>query len=233
MANPTTPQTPLAASKQAEDDKVLVFPYLVHLEFIVALILGLGLIIMAIFINAPLEALANPEMTPNPAKAPWYFLNLQELLLHMHPSLAGVIVPTIFLLALCALPYFDRDKSDVAIYFATPAGKQIAIFSAVYTTFLLCALILFDEIIGTRPLLGGLGLPAPIIEIVIPVAAMIALPALLVYLVRRKWQANRREIIIALFTGFVFTYIVLTVVGTFFRGPGMQLFWPWDMPAKH
>ncbi len=142
-------------------------------------------------------------------------------------------MPTIFLLALCALPYIDRDKRDVAIYFASQAGKQIAIFSAIYTTFLLVALILFDEIIGARRLLIGWGFPSPLVEIVIPVVAMTGLPALLVLMVRRKWQANTREIAIALFTGFVFTYIVLTIVGTFFRGPGMQLYWPWNMPAKH
>lgn len=233
MDKPLTAQTPLASGKQADEDKVLVVPYLVQLEFIAALILGLGLIIMAALINAPLEDLANPETTPNPAKAPWYFLNLQELLLHMHPSLAGVIVPTVLLLALCALPYLDRDKSDVAVYFATQAGKHIALFSAVYTTLLLVALILFDEIIGTRRLLTSWGMPAPVVEIVIPVLVMTALPALLVFLVRRKWQATVREIAIALFTGFVFTFIVLTIVGTFFRGPGMQLYWPWAMPAAH
>jgi len=225
-------QTPLAASKEAED-KVLVWPYLIHLEFIAALVLGLGLVIMAIFVNAPLEDLANPEKTPNPAKAPWYFLNLQELLLHMHPSLAGVIVPGLLLLALAAIPYIDRDKRDVAIWFASSAGRQIALFSAVYTSFLVTSLILFDEIIGARRLLTGWGVPAVVIEVVIPVLLMTGLPALLIWLVRRKWQATTREVLIALFTGFVFTYLILTVIGTIFRGPGMQLYWPWAMPPKH
>ena len=59
---------------------------------------------------------------------------------------------------------------------------------------------------------------------------MAALPVLLVALVRWRWRADRRELLIALFTGFFVTYIVLTVVGTAFRGPGMALFWPWDIP---
>ena len=74
-------------------ERVHVWPHLVSIELVGALIYLLALSVMSILIRAPLVDLANPEVTPNPAKAPWYFLGLQELLLHMHPALAGVIVP--------------------------------------------------------------------------------------------------------------------------------------------
>ncbi|MDP2936332.1 MAG: hypothetical protein Q8O86_07575, partial [Dehalococcoidia bacterium] len=79
--------------------------------------------------------------------------------------------------------------------------------------------------------LAPLGVPAFIIESVIPVVLMVGLPAVLLYLVSAIWgRVNTREKMIALFFGFVATYLVLTIIGTAFRGPGMHLFWPWEMP---
>ena len=66
--------------------------------------------VLSAFVNAPLLDRADPNTTPNPSKAPWYFLNLQELLLHMEPAWAGVIVPTIALILLAAIPYWDRSS---------------------------------------------------------------------------------------------------------------------------
>ena len=73
---------------------VYVWPHLVTIEFLAAMLLLLSMVVVSIIMQAPLEGHANADKTPNPSKAPWYFLNLQELLLHMHPSLAGVIVPS-------------------------------------------------------------------------------------------------------------------------------------------
>ncbi len=91
------------------EEELLVWPDLVFIEFIAAVLFTLTLTLLSIVINAPLQDRANPANTPNPSKAPWYFLNLQELLLHMHPALAGVVVPTVALIALGAIPYFDTD----------------------------------------------------------------------------------------------------------------------------
>ena len=77
------------------------------------LILLLGL---STVINAPLLDQANSDITPNPSKAPWYFLNLQELLLHMHPALAGVVVPTVALILLAAMPYVDRSNEGQGVW---------------------------------------------------------------------------------------------------------------------
>src|SRR5437660_2418741 len=76
------------------DEELLVWPDLVFVEFISALVFTIVFTVLSVVVNAPLLDRANASVTPNPSKAPWYFLNLQELLLHMDPALAGVIVPT-------------------------------------------------------------------------------------------------------------------------------------------
>ncbi|MDQ3548901.1 MAG: menaquinol-cytochrome C reductase, partial [Chloroflexota bacterium] len=170
-----------------------------------------------------------PTVTPNPSKAPWYFLNLQELLLHMHPSLAGVIVPTVALGLIAMIPYLDRSPLGVGILFTSDKGKAITIFSAIFTTVILIALIIFDQYVGVTKSLSGKVAPL-IYEQIIPVAIIVGFSLMLAFIVQMRFKPTRRELIIALFTGFVASYLVLTIVGTFFRGYGMelQLYWPWE-----
>ncbi|MBI4319734.1 MAG: menaquinol-cytochrome C reductase [Chloroflexi bacterium] len=212
------------------ENAVPVWPHLVVLEFLAAAIFGIGLFVTSWLVNAPLVALANPDKTPNPAKAPWYFLNLQELLLHMDPALAGVIVPGLAVVALMALPYLDDAVEDPGRWFTSRQGLVIAVFSTVFTAAVLPALILFDHFVGVKRLLTGVPYGPDIAGWIVPVVVMIVLPVMLVALVRLIWRASRRDVLIALFTGFFVTYIVLTIIGTAFRGPGMELFWPWEIP---
>ena len=214
------------------EDEVMVWPSLVVVEALSAVVFTFLLLVTAILINAPLAEIANPTVTPNPSKAPWYFLNLQELLLHMHPSLAGVIVPTVALGAIMAIPFIDRSPLGVGILFTSDKGKKITIFSAVYTFVLVSALILFDEFVGVTATLQGT-VPDIVYQYLIPVATMGALSALLGLLVWRMYRPTRRELVMAFFTGFVVSFFVLTVVGTAFRGAGMELFWPWEVTAPH
>jgi menaquinol-cytochrome c reductase cytochrome b/c subunit len=217
------------------EDEVMVWPSLVVVEALSAVIFTFLLLVASIIVAPPLVDVANPTVTPNPAKAPWYFLNLQELLLHMHPSLAGVIVPTVALVLIAAIPFVDRSPLGVGILFTSDKGKAIAAFSAVYTTIWLIILILFDAYVGVTRTLSGRVDPL-IYEQVIPVTVMISLSVLLVVLVQLRYRPTRREAIIALFTGFVTAYFVMTIVGTFFRGYGMelQLYWPWtNLHAAH
>ena len=103
--------------EQAEtNDKVMVFPYLIFIEFVVALAYGAMLVIWSIFLKAPLEEPANPTVSPNPSKAPWYFLGLQEMLVYFDPWIAGVLLPTFIILGLCAIPYIDRDTATSGFY---------------------------------------------------------------------------------------------------------------------
>jgi quinol-cytochrome oxidoreductase complex cytochrome b subunit len=93
-------------------DKVHTWPHLIAVEFVAALACTAFLFFFSIFVNAPLLQLANPNQTPNPSKAPWYFLGLQELLTMFHPMVAGVTIPGIALFALILAPYIDKNPSN-------------------------------------------------------------------------------------------------------------------------
>ena len=90
------------------DDTVLTWPHLLSIEFFAAVMISLFLILMGVFINAPLEELANGNVTPVVAKAPWYFVGLQELLAYFHPTVAGVLAPTVILVGAALIPFVDR-----------------------------------------------------------------------------------------------------------------------------
>jgi quinol-cytochrome oxidoreductase complex cytochrome b subunit len=238
-----------ARPKYVEGDEVMVWPDLVVIEAVSALVFTLLLLAMSILVDAPLLTVANPTRTPNPSKAPWYFLNLQELLLHMDAALAGVFVPGGALLLLAAIPYIDKSPLGQGVYWYTQNSKRVAKFAAIYTTIMVIVLILLDEpprtdetthqtrlTLGFWPGFGisyqlnKLGAPTWLYNFVIPIVVMVGLSALLAYLVRRIYNADTREIMVALFTGFVVSYVILTISGTAFRGHGMELFWPWQIP---
>jgi len=102
--------------KEESDQKVLVFPYLIFIEFVVALFYAIMLVVWSLLLKAPLEDPANPSISPNPSKAPWYFLGLQELLVYFDPWIAGVLIPTLIIIGLCAIPYLDRDPKGSGYY---------------------------------------------------------------------------------------------------------------------
>lgn len=138
--------------EREQGDRINVFPHLLLEELLSLVILTAALIIFSTFVNAPLRELANPNLTPNPSKAPWYFLGLQELLRYFHPMIAGVMVPTAAIVFLIVLPYVDRNPS-------------------------------------TKP--------------------------------------GDRKMAIVLFTMFLMFWAILTIIGSFFRGPGFNFVWPW------
>lgn len=137
----TRPSTPA----EQEADTVQVWPHLVVIEFLGALIITINLVLLSTLFNGPFLALANPDRTPNPSKAPWYFLNLQELLLHMNPALAGVIVPTIALVLIAVIPYVDRSTRGLGVWWYSDRGPKIAIFTTIYTTVVTGSLIALDK----------------------------------------------------------------------------------------
>jgi hypothetical protein len=93
------------------DDTVMTWPHLLTIEFFAAAMISVFLIFMGIFINAPLEELANVNVTPAVAKAPWYLVGLQELLAYFHPTVAGVLAPTFILVGAALIPYIDRGPN--------------------------------------------------------------------------------------------------------------------------
>lgn len=229
----------LARPTDLADDEVMVWPSLVVVEAVCAAVFLLLLTILSIFINAPLLDRANPNQTPNPSKAPWYFLNMQELLLHMDPGLAGVIVPSLTLVALAAIPYFDRSPLGVGILGTSAKGRKIIGFSSIFTIVVIIGLILLDEwrgrgtVFGIGSYLHERGWPREFTEVIMPAGVMLGGIATLMILVHLIFKPTRREMIIALFTGFYVGYWVLTIFGTSFRGIGQDLTWPWDLPLTH
>jgi hypothetical protein len=107
--------------EREQGDRINVWPHLLLEEFIALLVLSVGMVIFATFVNAPLRELANPNLTPNPSKAPWYFLGLQELLRYFHPLVAGITIPTFILVGLAAIPFVDRNPST------KPGDRKVAI----------------------------------------------------------------------------------------------------------
>ena len=108
------------------DNKVLVWPDLVYIEMIALILMTVFLLVWSIALPAPLEEAANPSLSPNPAKAPWYFLGLQEMLVYFDPWLAGVIFPTLIIVGLMALPYLD-DNPKASGYYSF-ANRRASIF---------------------------------------------------------------------------------------------------------
>lgn len=218
------------------EDTAMVWPHLLVIEFIVAMLWFIALFVLAALFNAPLQDHSNPDRTPNPSKAPWYLLNLQELLLHMDKGLAGVIVPTIWLGFMMTIPYLDRSREGVGIWFTSPTGKRLAVFSAIYSTVLTFGLIGLDVVLkkigyaefASQYFPGGKVLFP---DYLIPIGTMVGLTGLLVLIAKRVFSANTREVMIAVWTGWVCAYLVLTFVGTSMRGPGMDMYAPWNLPA--
>ena len=97
-------------------DKIHSWPYFVRFEFVVGLIMMLFLFVWSLAIDAPLEEPANPTMTPNPSKAPWYFLGLQEMLVYFDPWLAGVVLPSLIIVGLMVIPYIDVNPKGNGYY---------------------------------------------------------------------------------------------------------------------
>jgi hypothetical protein len=137
--------------------------------------------------------------------------------------------------AIAAIPYFDRSPLGVGILGTSAKGRKIAGFTAVFTTVVLIAMIFLDELTGrTQFGIGGflgkqLGMPALVYNILLPSLIILVTIGILVVLVQVIFKPTRRELIIALFTGFVVTYIILTISGTSFRGEGQNLVFPWQL----
>ena len=110
-------------------EKVHVWPYLVRLEFLCAIIVILLLTVWSIVIDAPLEEAANPTKTPNPSKAPWYFLGLQDILVYFDPWFAGVIAPTLIIVGLMLIPYLDVNPKGNGYYTFSERKTAICVYT--------------------------------------------------------------------------------------------------------
>lgn len=229
----------LARPTDLAEDEVMVWPSLVVVEAVCAVVFLGILTVLSLLVNAPLLERANPNQTPNPSKAPWYFLNLQEMLLHMDPALAGIIIPTLALGGIASIPYIDRSPLGVGILGTSTKGRKIIAFTTVFTTVVLIGSVVLDEItergtqFGIGSTLQDLGAPEWTGGFVLSALFIVISIGVLVAMVQGIFRPTKRELIIALFTGFFVTYFVLGIIGTSFRGEGQELTWPWDLPLVH
>lgn len=213
------------------EDTVFSFPIVLLWEVILLLGVTLVIFLFSLIKQAPLEEIANPMVTTDPAKAPWYFVGLQELLEHMHPTVAGVLIPTILVLFLLAVPYIDHSRAGVGVWFASNRGRHITIFTALYTLVVMPTYIALDNAFPLREALRG-SVPQWVGQGLLPLGILFVLvlaPALLLW----RMKASRREFMLALFTIMLVSAVVFTVSGFLFRGPGFKLYTPWKMPEGY
>ncbi len=175
-------------------------------------------------------AQANPGMSPNPAKAPWYFMGLQELLVHLHPAFAVFVVPLLAAALLLALPYLRYGEAPNGAYFHSRTGARTALAAAVAALVLTPVCVLADETIRrTPPWLPSL--PPAVRNGFVPAVLVCAVLAVVYLAARRLFSASRLEAVQALLTFLIVAFVVLTVTGSLFRGQAMALAWPWAVAA--
>ena len=210
--------------------RVTTIPHLIRRETIWAISWIAIILIFSLFVSAPLEGIADPNLSPNPAKAPWYFMGLQELLLHFHPFVAAIVIPSLTLAGFLALPFIDHVTDHEGVYFRSRRGRSIATMAAGFSLFLTAAWIVADDrFLDWTTWLAGW--PTLVSNGLIPLAIAVTVLALLDMWIEKSLGATLEERVLFLFTFLAISLVVLTIVGVFFRGPGMELFWPWAMPA--
>lgn len=202
-----------AQVKVADEETVQTFPEVLFRAAAAIEVMAIGLVTMALLFNAPLEGIADPSHTPNPAKAPWYFLGLQEMLHYFPPVVAGVLVPGLVVMALVVIPYFninieaeglflkDRQRRLRVFYITGAALLLFLLLFHVYVAFVPTAIVAAFMIVASQ---SSPQSPSPF----------------------RRYLASK-PLSYWIMTWFLFELVVLTTIGTFFRGPGWSWVWPW------
>jgi hypothetical protein len=167
--------------------------------------------------------LANFTHPPNPAKAPWYFLGLQELVSYS-ALVGGVVVPGLLILGLMSIPYVDRETEGDGIWFTSARGKRLSLWSALATAPFTALLIFLNARVGVRHVFPNT--PQVLADLLNPATLLLVGIAAFSVLVGRRTR-SRRMAAIALFSCFLSAYVLLMVIGTFFRGPNWGWVWPW------
>ncbi len=211
-----------ATSPEGGGDRVPSIPNLFVRETVTALVLLAVVLPAAVFLNAPLGDPANPGLSPNPTKAPWYFAGFQEILLHIHPVFAVFVIPLALGISLMMIPYLKYDIQAPGVWFVSPKGKQMAVLAGAASFLIAPGLIMLSEWV-VQPDVGGPGLPSVIRDGFIPFLLIFTLFGGFYLLMKKRFAASRSESIQALFIFVVIIFVVLTVTGTWFRGPGMAL----------
>ena len=210
---------------EGKEKYISTVPNLVIRELVVGLVLIAFIMVCSLIFNAPLETQANPGLSPNPTKAPWYFVGLQELFLHFHPLFAAWIIPVLIIGALIALPYLRYEIKNEGQWFQTHNGRRMGIVAAVTALILTPLIILGGEfMIHFTTWLPKI--PGVVTNGLFPFILILAAIAGFYVLVKKKFAASNNEATQTVFILLLVSFVILTVIGYWFRGPGMALVWP-------
>jgi menaquinol-cytochrome c reductase cytochrome b/c subunit len=199
---------------KAEDSAlVMTWPEALFRAAVAIEVLGLALVLISLLWDAPLEDLADPMQTPNPAKAPWYFLGLQELLHYFPPVVGGVLIPTMVVMALIVIPYFHINIQAEGVWLRDKTRKLRILGIAIGAATLLLVFFRVWAILIPTWLITGL--------LVLAAASEPSSPSRF-----RRWLVSK-PLSFWIMTWFLVQASVLTAIGTFFRGAGWAWVWPW------
>ncbi len=213
---------PRPGEPEGEGERVLFLPHLLLREAAQALVVLALVVVLAAAFGAPLGERAHPGMSPNPAKAPWYFVGFQELLIHFHPVFAVLVIPLLAALGLVLLPYLTSDEEPAGAWFLSATGRRTAALAAGLALVTPPLLVILDERLGG----GAAGWIAGALA---PAVALVAVVAAVFHVARRRLGATRNESVQAVAVLLAVAFAVLTAVGVWFRGEGMALVWPWAL----
>ena len=197
-----------------DEPMVMTMPHLIVRELIAFLALSLFLVVLALVADAPLEEIADTTRTPNPAKAPWYFLGLQELLHYYPPLVSGVLLPGLLIVALVIIPYMRINLERVPLPVRHPLRTLLALWSTIG------ALSLVSFFTGAQPVW-------PFIGTLAFVGGWMSIGIASASTGRAVAWLRARSLAFWIFSWFLLTATVLTVIGVFFRGPGWSFTLPW------
>jgi quinol-cytochrome oxidoreductase complex cytochrome b subunit len=215
-----------AGEDEGDGEKVLFLPNLLLREVALAAVLTALVFVLAALFGAPLGAPANPGMSPNPAKAPWYFVGFQELLIHFHPTFAVLVIPLLGAAALLLLPYLTRDDEPAGRWFLSERGRRLTSAAALLGVTVTPVAVLLDTLIGGAAQ-GVAGLPGWLTGGVLPFALLLGCVVGFHRTLRRRHGASVNEAAQATAVLLAVAFAVLTLIGVYFRGAGMALAWPW------
>jgi quinol-cytochrome oxidoreductase complex cytochrome b subunit len=204
-------------------------PHLMYAEMAVFMLACLACVVLSLLSDAPLKELANPAVPENPAKAPWYFLGLQELV-SFSAFTGGIGIPTIVLLGLGLIPFLDREEQGTGLWFGGPGGGRLVALSAAFGLAAVVGIEAFAIRFGwIRE--WWLAAPQLLITAVNPGTVLTAAYGAWSLWAVRRYQSTRAGAL-ALFTCFIVGFVVLTIIGVHFRGPNWQFYWvPSEWPG--
>ncbi|MFQ5665960.1 MAG: cytochrome b N-terminal domain-containing protein [Candidatus Binatia bacterium] len=207
---------------QDPGETVPSWPYLLRAELLVFMATMLVCVVLGLLSDAPLKELANPSIPENPAKAPWYFLGLQEMVSYS-AFMGGLVIPSIVVLGLALIPYLDREAEDAGVYFSGARGRRIALYSLVFG-------VLAAVLAVAVPVNFGWfrdwfpNIPQLVIIFVNPGSLLTAAYAVWSVMVLKRTGSTRLGAI-ALFTCFLAGFVIMTYVGMNLRGPNWNFYW--------